>query len=113
MTTQTQTTINGLDPETIRGIVAGIRQDAGQAQTYWNVATTWKGGTRSDTRVTHAAIGDTQVPRDFTIKVDETRELGGNDQLANPQEYLLAALNACMTVGYVAGCTMHGIELEE
>src|SRR6266699_3273986 len=31
---------------------------------------------------------------------------------ANPQEHLIAALNACMTVGYVAQCAVRGITLE-
>ena len=30
--------------------------------------------------------------------------------IANPQEHLIAALNACMTVGYVAQCAIRGIE---
>jgi uncharacterized OsmC-like protein len=37
---------------------------------------------------------------------------GGSNRFANPQEHLLAALNACMMVGYVAQCAVHGITLE-
>ena len=43
---------------------------------------------------------------------DEPCELGGANRYPNPQEHLLAALNACMTVGYVAQCAIRGIELE-
>ena len=39
-------------------------------------------------------------------------ELGGSNSFANPQEHLIAALNACMTVGYVAQCAVRGITLE-
>ena len=39
----------------------------------------------------------------------EPCQLGGTDRFANPQEHLLAALNACMTVGYVAQCAVRGI----
>jgi uncharacterized OsmC-like protein len=109
----TQTTINGLDTDAIRASIEAMRQDATQANTLWNVATTWRGGTRSDTRVSHAILGETQIDRDFTIKIDEPQELCGTDQFANPQEYLLAALNACMTVGYVLNCSLQGIQLEE
>jgi len=45
------------------------------------------------------------------LRVGE-RELGGTNRFANPQEHLLAALNACMTVGYVAQCAVRGITLE-
>jgi hypothetical protein len=36
------------------------------------------------------------VTRRFSIDIDESRELGGSDHFANPQEHLIAALNACM-----------------
>src|SRR5262249_13518750 len=32
---------------------------------------------------------------------------------ANPQEYLLAAMNACMIVGYTALCALQGIALQK
>jgi uncharacterized OsmC-like protein len=53
-----------------------------------------------------------RVPRRFAIDIDEPCELGGTNRFANPQEYLLAALNACMIVGYVAQCAVRGITLE-
>src|SRR5207302_941057 len=37
---------------------------------------------------------------------------GPGSELANAQEHLLAALNACMMVGYVAQCAVRGITLE-
>ncbi len=73
----------------------------------------WRGGTRSDTAVKAYFIGGQRVAKDFTIRVDEPYELCGTNQFANPQEYLLAALNACMIVGYSAVCALQGIELEE
>jgi uncharacterized OsmC-like protein len=35
----------------------------------------------------------------------------GENTSANPQELLMAALNACITVGYVAGAAVNGIAL--
>ena len=52
------------------------------------------------------------MPRRFTIDIDEPCELGGSNKFANPQEHLIAALNACITVGYVAQCAVRGITLE-
>ena len=57
-------------------------------------------------------IGGEEVPRQFTVDIDEPYELGGSNRFANPQEHLIAALNACMTVGYVAQCAIRGIALE-
>ena len=52
------------------------------------------------------------MPRRFSIDIDEPRELGGSNNFANPQEHLIAALNAWMTVGYVAQCAVREITLE-
>ena len=82
------------------------------AKTNWHVTTTWQGQTHSRSEVDGFAIGGEQVPRRFAIDIDEPCELGGTNRFANPQEHLLAALNACMTVGYVAQCAVRGITLE-
>ncbi|CAN2968549.1 hypothetical protein METHPM2_130016 [Pseudomonas sp. PM2] len=42
-------------------------------------------------------LGDTALARGFVIDVDEPAELLGTNTAANPQELILAALNACMT----------------
>ena len=53
------------------------------------------------------------MPRRFSMDIDEPFELGGGNAYANPQEYLLAALNACMMVGYTALCALQGIALHK
>lgn len=114
MTTLTEpTTLNGINLSLLRESVEAITNDPAKALTHWEVTTHWRGGTRSDTRVTRCVIGGTPVAKDFTIKVDEPVQLCGTNQFANPQEHLLTALNACMIVGYSAGCAHEGIELEE
>src|SRR5271170_3392197 len=77
-----------------------------------NVSTSWRGQTQSRSQIEGFGIGGEQVPRRFAIDIDEPCELGGSDRFANPQEHLIAALNACMTVGYVAQCAVRGITLE-
>ncbi len=114
MTMMTEpTTLNGINLETLRGAVAAITQDPAKRMTHWQVASHWRGGTRSETRVTSCTIGGERVAKDFTIRVDEPLELCGTNQYPNPQEHLLAALNACMIVGYSACCAHEGIELHE
>jgi uncharacterized OsmC-like protein len=106
-------TLNGINTEALRGTVEAIIQDPAKAKTHWQVASHWRGGTRSDTRVTSCVISGERIAKDFTIRVDEPLALCGTNQYANPQEHLLAALNACMIVGYAALCAHEGIELEE
>jgi uncharacterized OsmC-like protein len=105
--------INGIDTEALVKKVEAIKQDSAKAQTHWEVTTRWKGGARSDTEVKRCVIGGEEVQRDFTIKIDEPLQLLGTNKFANPQEYLLAALNACLVAGYAANCAHEGIELEE
>src|SRR5215475_2087475 len=103
--------VNGIDTDALRGAIEAVTKDASHGATKWQVATHWRGGTRSDTKVSECSIGGEKVARDFTIRIDEPLQLGGTNQYANPQEYLLASLNACMTVGYTALCALEGIEL--
>jgi uncharacterized OsmC-like protein len=113
MTLTKAPTLNGINTEALQGTIDAIKQDSTNGMTRWEVASHWRGGTRSDAHVTGYHIGGQRVPKDFTIRIDEPLELCGKNQYANPQEYLLAALNACMIVGYTARCALQGIELLE
>src|SRR5262249_54940139 len=104
--------VNGIDVDALFALIGGVKQDAAMAKTNWHVPTTWQGQTHSRSEVAGFAIGGKQVPRRFAIDIDEPCELGGTNRFANPQEHLLAALNACMTVGYVAQCAVRGITLD-
>jgi len=104
--------INGIDVEALQGVVEQVKEDSASGMTTWGVTTVWKGGTRSDSQVSSFSVGGQQIERDFNIKIDEPTELLGTNEYANPQEYLLSALNACMVVGYAAACSGEGIEIE-
>src|SRR5438309_3699294 len=106
------TIVNGINLDDLFALIGGIKRDASKAKTSWRVATTWRGQARSRAEVTGFRIGDSDVSRRFTFDIDEPCELGGSNRFANPQEHLIAALNACMTVGYVAQCAVRGIILE-
>lgn len=111
MTTE-PTVVNGVNVDDLHALIDGVKGDAAKGKTTWRVATTWQGQTRSRAEITGFGIGGQDVPRRFTIDIDEPCELGGSNRFANPQEHLIAALNACMTVGYVAQCAVRGIALE-
>ena len=117
MLAQTKTTVptvvNGINVDDLSALIEGVRRDAAKGKTHWRVTSAWQGQTRSRSQVDGFKIGGEQVPRRFSIDIDEPCELGGSNQFANPQEYLLASLNACMMVGYVAQCALRGITLEK
>jgi uncharacterized OsmC-like protein len=106
------TTVNGLNVDDLFALIESVKGDAANAKTSWRVATTWQGQTRSRAEVTGYGIAGVNVARRFTLDIDEPCELGGTNRFANPQEYLIAALNACLTVGYVAQCSVRGITLQ-
>jgi len=112
-TTTSNAVVNGIDTEALWDTVQAVGEDPSKAETKWKVTSHWKGGTRSDTQVKEYHVSGQRISKDFTIKVDEPYELCGTNQHANPQEYLLAALNACMIVGYTANCALQGIRLDE
>ena len=110
--TAAPTVVNGLNLDDLFALIERVKMDPAKGVTRWHVATTWQGQTRSRSQVEGFGMGGEEVKRRFTIDIDEPCELGGTNRFANPQEYLIAALNACMTVGYVAQCAVRGIALE-
>jgi uncharacterized OsmC-like protein len=106
------TKINGIDMARLQTLVDRVSQNPKNGLARFSVTTGWKGGTRSETRVEGWQLGGKRMPKDQTITIDEPPELCGTNTQPNPQEYLMAAFNACMLVGYVAGASIRGIELQ-
>jgi uncharacterized OsmC-like protein len=104
--------VNGLDLQALGEVVEEIQKDSSKAIVGFDVITKWKGQTRSETTVTGFTLAGERVQRNHTIVADEPFELLGSDGAPNPQELLMAAFNACITVGYVAGASLKGITLD-
>ena len=113
MATMTKRTVNGLDVDALAEVVREIAKDPAKGQVEFRVRSEWKGQTRSRSSVESYTIGGQKVHRNFTIDADEPFELLGRNTAPNPQELLMTALNACITVGYVAGAAVQGITLEK
>jgi uncharacterized OsmC-like protein len=105
--------VNGINVYELLALIEGVKGDTAKGKTHWRVNSAWQGQTQSRAHVEGFTIGEQQVSRQFSIDIDEPCELGGSNRFANPQEHLLAALNACMMVGYVAQCAVRGITLEK
>ena len=103
--------VNGLDLEALGEVVEGIEQDASLAKVSFDVTTRWTGQTGSETTVDGFTMAGERIARSHKIAADEPCQLLGADSAPNPQELLMAAVNACMTVGYVAGAAVNGITL--
>jgi uncharacterized OsmC-like protein len=104
--------VNGLDLEALGEVVEAIEKDSSKGVVGFDVTTRWKGQTRSETTVDGFTLAGERISRSHKIAADEPYELLGADSAPNPQELLMAAFNACITVGYVAGAALKGINLE-
>jgi len=104
--------VNGLDLEALGEVVEAIEKDSSKGIVGFDVTTRWKGQTRSETTVDGFTLAGERIARSHKIVADEPYELLGADGAPNPQELLMAAFNACITVGYVAGAALKGINLE-
>jgi uncharacterized OsmC-like protein len=104
--------VNGLDLNALGDVVEAIEKDPGKAKVSFDVTTRWAGQTRSETIVEGFTLAGERISRSHKIVADEPCQLLGSDGAPNPQELLMAAVNACMTVGYVAGAALRGITLE-
>lgn len=102
---------NGLDVLALRSTAAAIAADPSKGVARFHVRTLWNGGTRSRSAVNRYELGAQVIERRFEIESDEPLELLGGNSAPNPQELLMAAVNACMTVGYVANAALMGVRL--
>lgn len=103
---------NGLNLADLQGLIDTIATEPDNAGARFAVTTTWQGGTKTESRIDHWDFRGDELCRSHIVRTDEPAELGGTDTQANPQEVLMSALNACMTVGYVAVAALMGIDLE-
>jgi uncharacterized OsmC-like protein len=110
--TAAESRINGLDMAALAEVVEAVAADPAKGKVGFRVTNTWKGQTKSEAVVEGYTIGGERVDRKFAMQIGEPFELLGQNTAPNPQEYLMAALNACIMVGYVAGASAKGITLE-
>lgn len=103
---------NGINVEALRQFGGDVAARAAAGIARFGVITTWEGGTRTRAQTMPLMLGDRILERNFVIDADEPEELLGANSAANPQELILAALNACMTATYAANAAAMNIELQ-
>jgi uncharacterized OsmC-like protein len=103
--------LNGVPIHDLRALIDSVRRRPARALTRWRVSNSWRSRLRSSGQVDVFSVGGRTQRRPFEIEVDQPSELGGTDNFANPQEYLLAALNACLTFRFATLCALEGLEI--
>lgn len=105
--------VNGINTSNLAGFAEKVAEDKANGMVRFDVTTDWNGGTKSATSVKGWEMAGQKIEKDFLIHADEPVELLGENVAPNPQELLLAAMNACMTVGYVATAAVMGVTLSK
>jgi uncharacterized OsmC-like protein len=107
--------INGVDVARLQETIGSIEQDPGLAKSSFRVSNRWLNGGHS--RITiHDFFGARQTiahARDFRLEADEPPLLLGEDRGANPVEYVLTALSACLTTSLIFQAAARGITIDE
>lgn len=95
-------TLNGLDLEQLQQLVAQVQADpeAARSLNRWSARVRWLGGFKGRAYI-----------RNHSFVIDEPADLVGKDEAPNAVEYVLGALGACLTVGFVLNATKHGIPI--
>ena len=116
MQTIIQTTrLNGVDVDYIAQTANAIKQDPEIAKFQFRANNQWLDGGLNRTTINsfYGAKQEQTRPKPFVLDADEPPVLAGNDQGANPVEYLLRALAGCMMTTMVYHAAVEGIRIDE
>lgn len=108
--------MNGLDVNAAQDTIGAIKSDAGLAHFQFRAHNTWidGGANRSSIRDFYGAgREDNSRTADFEFVNGEPPVLLGNNEGANPVEFLLHALAGCVTTTLVLHATMRGIAIRK
>ena len=106
--------VNGVNLEILKGTVQAIADDPDLGKCHFRAANAWHGGTDNRTTVSGFYGAKQEIPhkQQYVMRADEPPILAGGDEGANPVEYLLSALAACVTTSMVAHAAVRGIHID-
>jgi len=108
--------VNGLDVQAAQETVEGLKADASLAKFQFRARNTWVNGgeNRSTIRDFYGAgREDDSRMTDFEFVNGEPPILLGNNEGANPVEFLLHGLAGCVTTTLILHATMRGITIRK
>jgi uncharacterized OsmC-like protein len=107
--------INGVDVDRMGQTIHAIQQNPSLGTSQFRAVNRWiNGGHNRSTIQSFYSAGkeDTTRTKPFVLDADEPPVLLGKDQGANPAEYVLHALAACLTTSLVYHAAARGIHIE-
>jgi uncharacterized OsmC-like protein len=113
---QTDHTVNGVNVTQLDATIGAIRETPTLATFQFRARNRWiEGGLNRSTIKEFYGAGeeDTTRAEPFVLDADEPPVLLGEDRGANPVEYVLHALAACLTTSLVFHAAAQGIPIDE
>ena len=113
---ENSTIINGVNVNQMASNINTIKGKPDLAQFKFRVSNKWIKGGHNRTHVKEFyGVGkeDTNRTKPFVLDADEPPVLLGEDHAANPVEYVLHALAACLTTSLVYHAAAQGIKIDE
>ena len=111
---ETCTLINGVNVDGLNATIEAVKATPAIAKFKFNIKNKWKDAGQNSSTVNefHGAGQQQSRPKPFVLEADEPAILLGKDTAANPVEYLLHALAACMTSSMVYHAAARGVHIE-
>ena len=112
---EVSTMVNGIDMDILMDTVQAISNESELGKCHFRASNKWKGGSKNSTTIGNffGAGQENEHKQNYVYHADEPTILAGYDDAANPVEYLLHALAACVTTSMVAHAAVKGINIEE
>ena len=106
--------VNGVDVDALNNTIDAVKGQPELAKFQFNVSNLWVTGghNRSTVNGFHGVLQDNQHNHVFQYDAGEPPVLLGDDEGANPVEFLLHALAACVTTSMVYHAAQEGIEIQ-
>ena len=107
-------TINGINVDQIFSTIELGKVQPELAQFKFRATNTWVDGThnRATVKDFYGALQDDDSRAPLVFEIDEPPVLCGQNQGANPVEYLLVALSGCLTTSLIAHASAKGIAIK-
>lgn len=106
--------MNGIDVEQLNEAIEVMSANSEEAQFVYRAETEWMDAFKSITEITEFdQAGETVSTRELTIESADDQERPGDRTAPTPAELQLAALGACLSIGYAANAAAMGIELND
>jgi uncharacterized OsmC-like protein len=106
--------INGVNVDGLNATIEAVKATPAIAKFKFNIKNKWKDAGQNSSTVNEFYGGGQQQSRSqsFVLEADEPAILLGKDSAANPAEYLLHALAACLTSAMVYHAAARGVHIE-